>query len=113
MTALTSEQVWFNSHFHEDEFLTALEIFLKRMPDNQCLANVRLIREKSVVQYPGIELPPDRERCDSDQPMTILWSSRWEHDKNPEEFFEAMRLLIQKGRDFQVIVLGESFPRSP
>ena len=113
VTALTSERAWFNSQFHKDEFLTALEMFLKRMPDNQSLANVRLICEKSVVQYPGIELPTERTRCNSDQPMTILWSSRWEHDKNPEVFFEAMRLLIQRGRNFQVIVLGESFHKVP
>jgi glycosyltransferase involved in cell wall biosynthesis len=44
----------------------------------------------------------------------ILWNSRWEYDKAPQAFFEALRALEQQGIDFRVIVLGEHVdPREP
>ncbi|MEJ2436186.1 MAG: DUF3524 domain-containing protein, partial [Pseudolabrys sp.] len=33
--ALAAQSVWFNSAFHRDEFLAAIGIFFKRMPDYQ------------------------------------------------------------------------------
>ena len=55
-TALAAEAVWFNSAFHRENFLTALEELLKRMPDFQPLDAPLHIREKSEVHPPGIEL---------------------------------------------------------
>ena len=43
----------------------------------------------------------------------IVWNHRWEHDKNPEGFFEAIINLDRKGYDFKIIVLGQSFRDIP
>ncbi|MFW2368858.1 MAG: glycosyltransferase, partial [Desulforhopalus sp.] len=43
----------------------------------------------------------------------IVWNHRWEHDKNPEEFFQALHQLDERDIDFQLIVLGQSFNRCP
>ncbi len=43
----------------------------------------------------------------------ICWNHRWEHDKDPESFFEAMYSLEDMGYDFRIIVLGQSFIKSP
>ncbi|MFC1759123.1 DUF3524 domain-containing protein [Planctomycetota bacterium] len=112
ITALTADQVWFNSHFHREEFLSAVASFLRRMPDNQGVANVDAIREKSSVHYPGVE-PSHEPRTSASRPLTILWSSRWEYDKNPQEFFAALSMLKSNGVDFKVNVLGESFGEIP
>ncbi len=38
-----------------------------------------------------------------------MWPHRWEHDKNPEEFFWAVGQLAEEGLDFEVAVAGQSF----
>ncbi|HEY3229305.1 MAG TPA: DUF3524 domain-containing protein [Roseiflexaceae bacterium] len=44
----------------------------------------------------------------------ILWNSRWEYDKGPEVFFDALGALEARGVDFRLIVIGEHIdPRAP
>lgn len=111
-SALASSEVWFNSKFHLDEFTAAAGRLLKKMPDNQPVNVVESIKQKSLVQPPGIEIPnmPWRRKKG---PLHILWSSRWEHDKNPEEFFNALDILKRGKIDFRLSVLGESFRDVP
>jgi len=111
-TALAAERVWFNSAFHRDSFLEALTVFLKRMPDCQPVEGVEDIRRKSQVQPPGIgefAMPSNRRQG----PLRILWAARWEHDKGPEEFFEALRMLKRSGTEFRVSIIGEQFRDRP
>ena len=111
-TALAASRVWFNSAYHRDVFLGALPAFLKRMPDHLPLDAVEQIRAKSEVRSPGIDtFPPRGPR--SPGPMRILWAARWEHDKNPEDFFAALEILAAKGVDFRLSVIGEQFRDRP
>lgn len=41
-------------------------------------------------------------------PLRIAWNHRWEHDKGPEDFFDALKSLHAAGLRFQVAVLGTS-----
>ena len=111
-TGLAADQVWFNSAFNRDEFLDALPEFLKKMPDYRPESGIEEIRRKSVIKPLGIDEFPERgER----QPgsLRILWAARWEHDKNPEDFFAALRLLKEKNVDFRISVIGEQFRVAP
>ena len=45
--------------------------------------------------------------------MHILWSHRWEHDKNPEDFFESLFKLDEIGINFRLHVIGEQFTDIP
>jgi glycosyltransferase involved in cell wall biosynthesis len=111
-TALAATKVWFNTAYHRDAFLDALPAFLKRMPDHHPLDAIERIRSKCEVHSSGIEVfPPRGPRRPG--PLRILWSARWEHDKNPEAFFAALDLLQRKNVDFRVSVLGEQFRDSP
>jgi glycosyltransferase involved in cell wall biosynthesis len=111
-TMLAADAVWFNSAFHRDEFLTALRVFLKRMPDNRPLDAIDGIRDKSSVHRPGIKTFPVRSERSSG-PMRIVWAARWEHDKNPEDFFAAVKKLKSAGVDFRLSVIGEQFCEIP
>lgn len=111
-TALAADRVWFNSEFHRQEFLTALGAYLKRMPDYRPLDAVSRIREKSEIQPPGIEPFPEPAQKSEDD-LHIVWAARWEHDKNPETFFQALKIVQAARRSFTVSVLGESFANSP
>lgn len=111
-TCLAADAVWFNSEFHRREYLAALRSFLKRMPDFQSLAAVDAIESKSSIQPPGIApFPPRGSRLPG--PLHIVWAARWEHDKNPEDFFAAIAQLMAGGADFRVSVIGEQFRDVP
>ncbi|MGD8786742.1 MAG: DUF3524 domain-containing protein [Phycisphaerales bacterium] len=111
-SALTADSVWFNSQFHMDSFIEALAKLLKSMPDHQPLEACEEIRAKSSVHPPGIAgFPMATQR--EPGPMRILWSARWEHDKNPELFFEAIEILKAGDIEFRLSVIGQSFRDKP
>ncbi len=111
-TALAADRVWFNSAFHRNQFLAALDDLLPRMPDYQPCEAVDSIREKSIIHPPGIEPFPARPPR-KPEPSRILWVSRWEHDKDPQTFFDALDVLVAQGCEFRLSVLGESFGQVP
>lgn len=113
-TALAAKSVWFNSRFHLESFLSAMPAFLNKMPDFRPHHAVEVIRRKSVVEPPGILAPGGELRAGRTAgPLRILWAARWEHDKDPETFFQALRLIRRRGVSFRLLVLGESFRRVP
>jgi glycosyltransferase involved in cell wall biosynthesis len=112
VSALSAERVWFNSEFHRDEFLSAIAAWMERMPDFRPTRVADQIEQKSEILYPGFEpikvRPPHPAR-----PLSIAWVARWEHDKGPETFFQALRLLRQNGIAFRLRMMGESFADRP
>lgn len=115
-TALAADRVFFNSKFHCDVFLESLRKFLKRFPDNRELSSVSLITENSYQLPLGMNLSRlDAYRVPKspEQKPLLLWNHRWEHDKNPKEFFDALYRLKAENIDFQVAVLGERYHRVP
>jgi glycosyltransferase involved in cell wall biosynthesis len=104
--------VWFNSAFGRDSFLEALAVFLKKMPDYQPVNIVERIRDKAVVYPPGVD-GIDRRGERQAGPLRILWAARWEHDKNPEDFFEALKILQSRNVTFRLSVIGEQFREAP
>ena len=57
------------------------------------------------------EFPKRIERMPG--PIRILWAARWEHDKNPDAFFLALKSLKLSGVDFRISVIGEQFRERP
>ena len=80
--------------------------------DFQPFDAVENIRAKSSVFYPGIDDMINLDKRESG-PMRILWAARWEHDKNPEDFFDALEILKQRNIDFKISVIGQSFRDVP
>ncbi|NLH40744.1 MAG: DUF3524 domain-containing protein [Planctomycetes bacterium] len=111
-TALAADAVWFNSAFHRDSFLDALGSLLRRMPDHQPFEAVGQIREKSEVHPPGVAPSPPRQTR-TPGPLRILWAARWEHDKNPQDFFAALAMLEDRDVPFRISVVGEQFREVP
>lgn len=106
---LAADTVLFNSVFHRDSLLAALPSLPMRYHDYHERAVVDSIAPKCDVLYPGIDLHrfDGAPRSSQRGPITILWNSRWDYDKQPLVFFAAMEELIARGADIRLIVLGE------
>lgn len=105
-TAAAANVCWFNSEFHKAEFLRALPDFLARFPDHHHTDEVELIASRAAVQYPGIDEIEPRDSPRNPGPLRVAWAARWEHDKNPDDFFAAVRALKTRDIPFQLAVLG-------
>jgi glycosyltransferase involved in cell wall biosynthesis len=115
-TGLAADSLIFNSHYHRNTFFDELPGFIRHMPDTKPLWVVDALLFKSTVLYPGIEASAKPEPSPTSQPPKgplILWNHRWEHDKNPESFFNVLFSLSEHGFRFRVAVAGEQFKRYP
>ncbi len=107
-TALAADFVWFNSQFNLDSFLFNLPKFLKQMPEPNTFSDeIKIIRQKSSIHPLGIIHPNKVTTKRKDGPIRIVWAARWEFDKNPKTFFDAIRILKSKNINFRLNVLGE------
>jgi len=115
-SAITSDVLIFNSHFHRNSFLGALPEFLHQFPENDLASQIPILESKSSVIYPGYSVEElDRNQykgVKSHRPI-ILWNHRWEYDKNPDQFFRVLIQLSALKLDFDLVVLGQSFGRVP
>ncbi len=119
---LAADQVFFNSHYHQESFFAALPNLLKHFPDFNELENIPLLQSKSQVLPVGIDLQRLNLTANH-QPLTasgqppaaplILWNQRWEYDKNPAAFFRALLALADEGVEFRVALCGENFRQRP
>ena len=114
-SALSADQLFFNSAYNRDSFLKEVQVMLKAMPDQRHLNLISQVAEKSAILPLGIELADltfsVREK-DYPKPV-ILWNHRWEYDKNPETFFKSLQALKAHGIDFELIVCGEGYEKYP
>ena len=113
-SALAADCLFFNSKFHFESFFPGLEKFLSQFPDYKGIGNVQLIYEKSEILHLGLNLEKlvacKIEKHNNDLPI-ILWNHRWEYDKNPTDFFDALNHISKIGLDFHLVVLGNEFKR--
>ena len=119
-SALSAEQVIFNSHFHLSSFFSALPGFLRKMPEYRPLWVINELKQKSRVIYPGCNFPPelneDEKKAHQTDPKgdpVVVWNHRWQFDKNPEPFFRSLYALQTKDIPFSVCLLGENFQAVP
>ncbi|QDT44629.1 Glycosyl transferases group 1 [Gimesia alba] len=112
-TAISADEIWFNSDFHRREFFQASVDFLKRMPDYSLLDLLSSCEQKSSVVPPGIQQTEFEVERRGERPIQILWVARWEYDKNPRQFCEAIGELARKEIPFRLSVLGQTSPEIP
>ncbi len=114
-SALTANQLFFNSTYHLQSFTEALLPFLKQFPNPQNIETIQTIKDKSQVLHLGMSLKKfDRHQINEQHSVPIiLWNHRWEYDKNPIPFFETLFQLADENIPFELVVLGESYQKEP
>ncbi|MBD3289143.1 DUF3524 domain-containing protein [candidate division KSB1 bacterium] len=118
MTIAASHKIIWNTRFHLEDFLLALPAFLNVLPDPRPQQIEYIARKRSLFIPVGLELEPfEQARLNRQprkgKPIRILWSHRWEHDKNPEDFFHTLFELKEEGLNFELTVLGKSYSEVP
>ncbi len=104
--ALCGDWVSFNTAFNRDSFFEGLKALLKKVPE--CLPGdpaAALAERSDVLHVPLTSefsalrpLPKERD--------LIVWNHRWEWDKQPERFLQALLELQAEGQSFRLAMLG-------
>ena len=112
-TAISADFVIFNSEYNRQSLLAGVEALLKKMPDLVPKGVAGQIAKKSVV-LPVPLADSLYVRRDLNLPLNhVLWNHRWEYDKAPEIFFDALGHLQAWGVSFKLSVLGQRFRSAP
>lgn len=117
-SALAADKVLFNSSYNKETFLNGLQKILKSMPDYKHTDVLESLRHKSTVLPLGLELdaifdPSVEDISDDKKPPLILWNHRWEHDKNPTDFYEGLCHLRANNIPFRLVMVGEQYKQMP
>ncbi len=59
LSAMTADEVWFNSQFHLDDFIKGSSNFLKQMPDTRDLHSLDALEAKARIIPPGFSPPTE------------------------------------------------------
>lgn len=118
LSALTADKILFNSNYNLTTFLDNLHSFFKLQPDfrpSTSDLNKEISQKSRVLYFPiKIEQPQFNPVApESNHILHLVWPHRWEHDKNPNDFFECIFKLQNEGYKFKVSVLGEAFTEVP
>ena len=113
-SSLVSDLNLFNSEYHRSVYLEELDKYLNKKPEYKNKYTVEVIEKKSSVLHIGCDLKQfySSENYHNEIPI-ILWNHRWEHDKNPELFFNTLIKLKKNNIKFNVVILGQKFTKIP
>lgn len=109
--AMAADLVLFNSNFNRDTFKKGAETLLKRINDFSPTEAVDKIVKKSKIM--PVPICNKSEIKSTKIPNSIIWNHRWEYDKNPEDFYLALKELKARDIDFKLIIMGIEFKNSP
>jgi len=109
-SVLAADAVAFNSDYHRDAFFAALPGFLGSFPDRRHSHLIEGVEAKCAVLPVGVDLRRlDAVPGDRSDPPLVLWNHRWDPDKAPAMFLDALAALAATGAGFRVALAGERF----
>lgn len=111
--SIAADRIVFNSNFNKTSFLTEINRFLSI----QSICKLKNIPEtlapKCDVLYFPIKFDRQPKNLDDRDVLHLIWSHRWEHDKNPNLLAETLFELHDRGVPFKVSIIGEKYQEYP
>jgi glycosyltransferase involved in cell wall biosynthesis len=108
--ALAAQRLLFNSNYNRGTFLDGVDHLLQKMPDAVPDGIRQKLQSKcEIYAVPFEPIPPAIEK----DKKLIVWNHRWEYDKAPDLFANAMLELAERGVDFRLALLGARSPQTP
>lgn len=110
-SALCADKVVFNSEYNRNSFMNGARKLLKRINDLSPPEVIDDIETKSTL----LPVPICSKMNDNSNRIkhSIIWNHRWEYDKNPEDYYKALKILRDRAVDFKLIMMGIQFKNSP
>lgn len=108
-TALCADRIAFNSYFHMNSFLSSIPEFMDSVPDYPITGIMDEINQKSKVMFPGMDFEKSEKPTEihKNKLPLVIWNHRWSYDKNAASFFYAVDVMMDKGIEFEIAILGE------
>lgn len=125
LSAMMATEIWFNSQYHLENFLTHAADLIGRMPDGHSMHQISDLEKKSLILPPGFRPvdptqitpepsePSGKSRSSrpsktehSNRPLRIGWVARWEYDKRPDQFLRLVELMESDQFEFELVLLG-------
>ena len=110
---LAARGAFFHSDYHRRTFLAALRDLFEHVPDVDMTGALARIEATSEVLPLGTEVPRGEPRRATGEAPVILWNHRWEYDKDPDAFADAVLQLDREGEAFRLLLLGQRFREVP
>lgn len=103
----------FNSNFNRQSLIQGMSAFFEKMPERIPMEIfVQKLSESQVIPV-GIDDSWFQPSTATRDHTRILWNHRWEWDKAPGVFFDALRELRRRDVDFRLCVHGQQFRNHP
>ena len=112
-SAMAVDHIFFNSEFNRNSFLEGSNKLLQKMPDCKNSDWVKNLELKSSVLRLGLNIEQIEPQYNNNKVRTILWNHRWEFDKNPTEFFKALKIIKEKNIPFRLNLIGRRSLKAP
>jgi len=114
-SALSAEQILFNSEWNRRSFIEGASALLKKLPDEIPGGLMDHIFEKSSILPVPIEdeLFAVRKTLMNHTQPHLLWNHRWEYDKGPDRLLYFLDALLERKQDFSLSLVGEQFRKQP
>lgn len=110
-----ADHLVFNSQFHCATFRARLAEVIEALPDAEArpaVGEAKLDRHASVL-YPGCRFDDSVQDIQPDNLPVVIWNHRWEFDKDPACFVDALTKVAHRGVPFGVMLLGERLIPEP
>ena len=112
-SALAADCLVFNSNYNRSSFLEGCAALLQRLPDYIPTGIDASLADKSHVLAVPVDVPAVEPLTRPTEGLQLVWNHRWEYDKGPEQLLEIASLLLDKGIDFTLHVVGQQFREQP
>jgi glycosyltransferase involved in cell wall biosynthesis len=113
LSAVAADRVFFNSDYHLRVFFEGLPELLERFPDASHSHLIEEVRNRSEVLPAGVDLSWIDDLRGTGGPPRVLWNHRWEFDKDPDAFADAVEHVDGSGFEFDLVLLGYRPPHVP
>ncbi|MFG1496070.1 DUF3524 domain-containing protein [Saccharospirillum sp. HFRX-1] len=104
--AFCADWISFNTHFNRDTFFAGAEKLLKKFPEIIPGDPLTKLKQRSDVLAVPLSDRFSVLREQEKDSRLIVWNHRWEWDKQPQRFLNALIKLKQNNADFRLAMLG-------